>query len=72
MTKNKVKHLDFLITKFKKKQMDDFPNSVDVNLSKLREIVMDRAAWSVAVPGVTESDMAEQLNNSKCCTEADS
>ena len=52
--------------------MDDFPNSVDVNLSKLREIVMDRAAWSVAVPGVTESDMAEQLNNSKCCTEADS
>ena len=52
--------------------MDDFPNSMDVNLSKLREIVMDRAAWSVVVPGVTESDMAEQLNNSKCCTEADS
>ena len=30
-------------------------DSVDVNLSKLQEIVMDRGAWRVAVPGVPKS-----------------
>ena len=35
--------------------MDSITDSVDVNLSKLREIVKGREAWHAAVRGVTES-----------------
>ena len=36
---------------------------MDMNLSKLQEIVKDREAWHAAVHGVAKSDMIKQLNN---------
>ena len=45
--------------------LDNITDSMDMNVSKLWEIVKDRGSWHAAVHGVTETGPPYQLNTNK-------
>ena len=48
--------------------LDGITDSMDMNLSQLQEMVMDREVWHAAIHVVTESDATERRNSNRIPT----
>ena len=59
---NIFKCYDIIINETLIKTLNKVPYSMNMSLSELQELVMDREAWHAVIHGVAESDTTQQLN----------